>query len=172
MENMDSQPRRRCRFPLRMKLVAVLIPLMVISMAVAMWGLNDFLKEFFQRRAELETARLGQVVELALRQAMLRTPDLALNATLADVGQTSSIRRVWVIDKNGRIAHASEQGVTGQVLNKAQDSICKVCHVEDQFPQRPAPSLRKMRQALPSSVMSDRLPTRRSVGSATTRRSD
>jgi diguanylate cyclase (GGDEF)-like protein len=124
----DSQPRRRCQFPLRIKLLAVLLPLMVISMAVTMWGLSNFLGEFFQRRAELETDRLGQMVELALRQSMLRKPDLALNATLADVEQTPSIRRVWVIDRSGRIAHASDQAVIGRVLNRTQDPICKTCH--------------------------------------------
>jgi diguanylate cyclase (GGDEF)-like protein len=119
---------RRCQFPLRIKLLAVLIPLMVISMAVAMWGLSNFLGEFFQRRAELETDRLGQMVELALRQSMLRKPDLALSATLADVEQTPSIRRVWVIDKTGRIAHASDRSAIGRVLIKTQDTSCRACH--------------------------------------------
>lgn len=133
----DSEPTRQefetqangiYRIPLSLKLVAVLIPLMILSMAVAMFGLSIFLKQFFQRRAELETDRLGRAVELSLRQSMLRSSEPGLSATLADVEQTPSIRRVWLLDKNGRIAHASESEVIGRVLNKTQAPVCTLCH--------------------------------------------
>jgi hypothetical protein len=93
-----SKTRGGWLFSLRVKLVAVLIPLTVLSMLVVMVGLGKFLHEFFQRRAELETAQLGRAVELALRQSMLRKPDLALSETLADVEKTPGVRRVWVVD--------------------------------------------------------------------------
>jgi len=107
---------------------------MTVCLLVAIVGLEKYLKEFFQRRAELETARLGQTVELALRQSMLRKPDLALSTTLADVQQTPGILRVWVIDKNGRVACAADHAVIGRVLDKTQNSICRVCHADRVFP--------------------------------------
>ena len=125
---MAAETRGGWLFSLRVKLIAVLVPLMAVCLLVAMLGLGKYLMEFFQRRAELETARLGQAVELALRQSMLRKPELALSATLADVERTPSIRRVWVIDKNGRVAHAADQAVIGLVLDKTKNSICTVCH--------------------------------------------
>jgi diguanylate cyclase (GGDEF)-like protein len=130
-----SQSRGGWLFSLRVKLVAVLIPLMVVSMAVAMIGLGKFLKDFFQRRAELETAQLGQAVNSALRQSMLRKPELALTDTLAELEKTPSIRRVWVIDKKGRVAHAADRGMVGRVLDKKRDPICNVCHTNGVNPE-------------------------------------
>ncbi len=125
---MAAETRGSWLFSLRLKLIALLVPLMTLCLLVAMVGLGKYLNGFFQLRAELETGRLGKAIELALRQSMLRKPELSLNATLADVGQTPSIRSVWVIDKNGRVAHAADQAVIGLVLDKSQNSICTVCH--------------------------------------------
>jgi diguanylate cyclase (GGDEF)-like protein len=130
-----SKTRGGWLFSLRVKLAAVLIPLTVLSMLVAMVGLGKFLHEFFQRRAELETAQLGQAVELALRQSMLRKPELALSETLADVEKTPGVRRVWVIDKNGRVAHAADRIVIGRALDKKKDSVCNVCHTDGVMPE-------------------------------------
>lgn len=122
-------------FSLRMKLLAVLIPFMAISLFVAIAGLGKFLQEFFQHRAELETGRLGQAVQLALRQSMLRTPEFALNNTLVDLERTPTLRRVWIIDKRGRVAHAADRAMIGRVLDKARDPICTVCHADGATPQ-------------------------------------
>jgi hypothetical protein len=95
-------------FSLRIKLLAVLIPVMAISLWVAITELSLFLRSFFQRRAELEIARLGQAVQLALRQSMLRMPKLALGDILTDLQKTPSLRRVWINDKRGRVAVSGE----------------------------------------------------------------
>src|SRR5208337_4874721 len=101
---MPNESRGSWILSLRVKLVAVLIPLMGISMVAAMLGLSIFLQEFFQRRAEVETSRLGQAVKSALRQSMLRAPDQLLSDNLADLEKTPGLRRVWIIDKEGRVA--------------------------------------------------------------------
>jgi diguanylate cyclase (GGDEF)-like protein len=106
---------------------------MSACLLLAIVGLGRYLNEFFRHRAELETARLGQTVELALRQSMLKKPDLTLSRTLADVQQTPGILRVWVIDKNGRVARAGNQAAVGRVLDKTQNAICKACHAGTLF---------------------------------------
>ena len=113
---------------LRVKLILILIPIVIASMLLAMMGLDQFLHGFFQRRAELETEQLGQAVKAALRQSMLKRPELAFNDTLADVQKNPSIRRVWIIDKSGRIAHASDHPMVGKLLDKQQHPTCTVCH--------------------------------------------
>jgi diguanylate cyclase (GGDEF)-like protein len=130
---MAAEGRGGWRSSLTVKLISVLVPLMSACLLLAIVGLGRYLKEFFQQRAELETARLGQTLELALRQSMLRKPDLTLSTTLADVQQTPGILRVWVIDKNGRVARAGDQAAIGRVLDKTQNAICKVCHANTLF---------------------------------------
>lgn len=131
---MTGETRSGWFFSLRMKLIAVLVPLMAVCLLVAMIGLGMYLKDFFERRAQLEANRLSQAVELALRQSMLRKPDLALSAVLSDIHQTPDILRIWVIDLNGRVVHADDPGAIGLVLDKTQNSICKSCHGEGEVP--------------------------------------
>jgi diguanylate cyclase (GGDEF)-like protein len=121
-------------FSLRMKLVAALIPLIVISMLLAMVGLGEFLQGFFRRRAEMETEQLGQTVKAALRQAMLRRAVLSFSDTLADVQKTPNIRRVWIINKTGRVAHASDRAMIGKQLDRNKDPTCTVCHANVLIP--------------------------------------
>ena len=125
---MSTESRGGWLFSLRVKLLAVLIPLMGISMLVAMVGLSKFLQEFFHRRAEVETARLGQAVTSALRQSMLMGSEQSLSDNLADLEKTPGLRRIWIIDKNGRVAHATDRAMIGRVLDKSRDPICTVCH--------------------------------------------
>ncbi|HEY5626733.1 MAG TPA: diguanylate cyclase [Nitrospira sp.] len=100
-----------------------------------MLGLEKFLHEFFQHRAESKTAQLGQVIKSALRQTMLRNPSDGLVDTLDHLEKDSDIRRVWIIDKNGRVAHAADNSAMGRVLDKAHDPICTVCHSNGNVPQ-------------------------------------
>lgn len=113
---------------MRVKLLAVLIPLMGIFLLVAMVGLNRFLHEFFHLRAEVETARLGQAVTSALQQSMLMGSQQSLSNNLADLEKTPGLRRIWIIDEKGRVAHATDRAVIGRVLDKTRDPICTVCH--------------------------------------------
>ena len=87
---MPAKTRARWLFSLRVKLLAVLLPLIVISMLLALVGLSRFLHGFFQRRAESETAQMGEVVKSALRQSMLKKPTQSFSDVLADVQKAAA----------------------------------------------------------------------------------
>ena len=93
MMNATAKNRSTWLFSLRVKLLAVLIPLLVISMSLAMVGLGKFLHNFFRQRAELETEQLGQTVKAALRQAMLRKSVLSFGEVLAVLRREFGRRR-------------------------------------------------------------------------------
>ena len=105
---MSTKSRGGWIFSLRVKLLIVLVPLMGISLLVAMAGVSSFLQEFFHRRAEVETARLGQAVTSTLRQSMLMGSEQLLSNNLADLEKTPGVLRIWIIDKNGRVTHAAD----------------------------------------------------------------
>jgi diguanylate cyclase (GGDEF)-like protein len=125
---MSTESRGGWLFSLRVKLLIVLVPLMGISLLVAMVGLSRFLQEFFHRRAEVETARLGQAVTSTLRQSMLMGSEQLLSNNLADLEKTPGVRRIWIIDKNGRVTHAADRAVIGRALDRSRDPICIACH--------------------------------------------
>ena len=85
---MSQTPPNGLRFPIRIKLLTAMIPLMAISMFLAMAGLGYFLRDFFHHRAELETAQLGLAVKSALRQSMIRNPELTIDGVLDDLQKT------------------------------------------------------------------------------------
>jgi diguanylate cyclase (GGDEF)-like protein len=113
---------------LRTKLVVSLVAIQVVSLAAALLGLGEFLDNFFRKTAEAETAQLGLVVKAALRQQMLRVPNLTLDRTLADLKEAPRIQRVLIVGKDGRVAHATDQVMVGKVFDKARDTVCTVCH--------------------------------------------
>jgi len=104
-------------------------------MLVAMVGLSQFLQQFFHRRAEVETARLGQAIKAVLRQSMLRAPSQALSDNLADLEKTPDLRRVWIIDRTGRVAHATDRAMIGRALDKSRNPVCTVCHTGGVSPE-------------------------------------
>src|SRR3990172_12352787 len=121
-------------FSLRVKFIAVLVPLMAVCLLVALVGLGMYLKGFFQQREELEASHLGRALELALRKNMLRQSELAISDALDDLHHTPDILRIWVIDKKGRVAHADDPAVIGLVLHKTQNAICTICHTDGRIP--------------------------------------
>ena len=131
---MSTEKRGSWLQSLRVKLLAALIPVMVISTVLAMAGLGNYLQDFFQRNAEYQTARLGQAILSALRQTMLRNPDDGLVDSLANLEKTPEVRRVWIIDKHGRVAHAGDRSAVGRVLDKSHDPVCTVCHFNGNIP--------------------------------------
>jgi diguanylate cyclase (GGDEF)-like protein len=135
MNNTPAKTRSNWFFSLRMKLLAVLIPLLVVSILLAMVGLGKFLQDFFQQTAELETDQLGQAVKATLRQSMLRKPVLVVTDMLGDLQKAPNIRRVWIIDRIGRIAHASDRDMVGKVMDKRADPACTACHANGDTPQ-------------------------------------
>ncbi len=129
-----STDQRGKWFSLRVKLLAALIPVMVISTVLAMAVLGAFLQDFFGRNAEYQTARLGQAIQSALRQNMLRNPDEGLTDSLANLEKTPEVRRIWIIDKHGRVAHAGDRSAVGRVLDKSHDPVCTGCHFNGNIP--------------------------------------
>jgi diguanylate cyclase (GGDEF)-like protein len=113
---------------LRVRLLAILVCIQVVFLAVALLGLDSFLQRVFERTAEARTADLGRIIKSALRQQMLRRPDLALDQTLSDLARNGTIRRIWIIDKNGRVAHATDDRLVGTLLDKQRDPTCVACH--------------------------------------------
>lgn len=131
---MTAEMRGRWLYSVRVKLLSALVPVMVISVALGMVGLGSFLHEHFRRNAEYHTERLGQAIQSTLRPTMLRKSDDGLTDALSDLEKDPEVRRVWIIDKNGRVGHAADKSAIGRVLDKEHDPICTVCHLKGNSP--------------------------------------
>jgi len=111
-----------------LRLVVALAVIQLVFLVAALWGLNAFLGRQFENAAEAQTAELGRFVRSALRQQMMGDPVSGVGQTLEDIGRETAIHRIWIIDKNGRVAHATDSNAVGNVLDKRRDQACVACH--------------------------------------------
>ncbi len=130
----SAETAGRWLWSLRVKLLAALVPLTVISVAVGMVGLGTYLHTFFRRNAEHQANRLGVAIQSTLHPAMLENSVDSLGNALANLANDPEVRRVWIIDKNGRVGHAADKPAVGRVLDKSHDPICTVCHLHGNIP--------------------------------------
>jgi diguanylate cyclase (GGDEF)-like protein len=109
------------------KLLLALAVIQVVFLSAALLDLNAFLDRLFEDAAETRAADLGRLVRSALRQEMIREPVLGVAQVLSDIRRDTTIHRVWIIDKNGRIAHATDASIVGTVIER-RDPTCVACH--------------------------------------------
>ena len=117
-------------FSLRVRLLATLAFIQITFVVGGLAGLGSFLEGFFAQTAESQAAQLGQTIKMGLRQAMLRASAPDLRESLADLGRLEDIARISVINKNGRIVHATDRTLIGAVLDRERDPECTVCHTD------------------------------------------
>lgn len=120
---------------LRFRLLALLALVQVLFLVAVLLGLNTFLRDLFERTAATETAELGRVIKSALRQQMMKAPELTVDHTLNDLRDVDGIRKILIVDKNGRVAHATDPKQVGTVLDKHREETCAVCHATAETPQ-------------------------------------
>jgi diguanylate cyclase (GGDEF)-like protein len=113
---------------LAVRFLVVLGLLHVVFLCGAFVGLDAFLERLFEDTARVEAADLGRIIKSALRQQMMRAPELTVDATLADLAANESVRGIWIVDKKGRVAHATDTRVVGKVLDRYRDATCVACH--------------------------------------------
>jgi diguanylate cyclase (GGDEF)-like protein len=122
---------RKWFFSLRTKLVATLVSILVAVALVAVIGLESFLGDFFEHIAESEASQLGHAIRLGLRHQMLREPGASVESSLEDLRPLKSLERVWVIDKNSRVAYATDHLTVGRVFDRRRDRACVGCHTRE-----------------------------------------
>lgn len=134
-ENLTYEVKGSWFHSLRVKLLFVLVPVMVVSVVLGMAVLGRSLQEFFRKNTERQTEKLGQAILAALRPTMLQDSADGLAHALAGLEKNPEVRRVWIIDKNGRVGHAADNSVIGRTLDKSRDPICTVCHRNGSLPK-------------------------------------
>ncbi len=113
---------------LAVRFFAILGLVQVVFLGAAFLGLDTYLERLFQNTATAEAADVGRVITSALRRQMMRDPGPTVDAILADLAANESVRSIRIIDNSGRVAHATDRRLVGQVLDKNRDATCLACH--------------------------------------------
>ena len=125
---MSDSHSGRWFFSLRTRLLATLAAIQIVFLVAALVGLDVFLGRFFEQIETSHASQLGRAIKLGLRQQMLREPAAGVESSLEDLRQVEGLQRVWIIDKNGRVAYATDRSMVGRVLDRQHDQACVACH--------------------------------------------
>lgn len=112
----------------RARLIALLLPVIAVATFVSVAGLEQFLSGFFRERVEREARMLSEAVLAALEQQMLRRVPEFTQRTIEDLGAAADIRRILLVNRAGRVAHAYPASERGRVLDPTSDEGCRDCH--------------------------------------------
>jgi diguanylate cyclase (GGDEF)-like protein len=112
----------------RMIIVAILIA-STLAVAVTMVSIAAFLRARLLEDSKAKTQELGEVIRLSFSNLMLvRNPDGIQHTLETIVSHESSIVKVFILNKNGRIAYSSDKRDIGVILDRFGDPSCTVCH--------------------------------------------
>ena len=125
---MDASQKTHWSASLAFRLLLALTVIQVGFTAAELLGLTHFLDGFLEKEATSEAAQLGTVIRQATRQQMLGADGGGMQATMDDLGKVQSLVRVLIIDKRGRVAHATDRLLIGKTFDRNRDAECVVCH--------------------------------------------
>ncbi len=112
---------------LRARLLAALLPVLALAAAASLVGLDRFLAGFLAEQMERETAALAEAIKASIQEQMLRRAEGLTQRALEEVGATGQFRRLMIVDRRGRVAHAFPAAERGRVVDPA-DERCRACH--------------------------------------------
>ncbi|NIS79005.1 MAG: HAMP domain-containing protein [Anaerolineales bacterium] len=106
--------------------LTILIPILMIM------GVSTAVEYFRHRERNLKNMSLlasqtGQVIENILQQDMLLSDFARLQTTFDDISKDERIRRLYLMDTDGKVVIAPNNENVGEILN-AQDETCQPCH--------------------------------------------
>ncbi len=113
---------------LAVRIFAAIAVLHLVFLGGAFLGLDRYLEQLFDRTAAAEAETLGRVVTSALRQQMVREHETSVDAILAELAKPDSGTRIRVINRRGRVTHATDRRLVGAVLEPAGEAACAECH--------------------------------------------
>ncbi|MEW6715260.1 MAG: diguanylate cyclase [Nitrospirota bacterium] len=113
-------------YSFKKKVIFVLIGL--ISLAILLS--NVLLKRVLLNESKAKTHELALSIQSCLNNLMIAGDPDAIQATLEKLGSNNeSIVKVFIIDRNGKIAYSSKKEDIGSKLDRHTDKNCTGCHM-------------------------------------------
>ncbi len=109
------------------KIIAGLVLLLLVSTILSMAFITVMAKDYLLKSSAVTTRELASSISSSLRSLMMRrTPDEIQN-TITQLGRERHISRIFIINREGRVAFSSDQKENGKLLSMS-DETCRGCH--------------------------------------------
>ncbi|MBI5675494.1 MAG: diguanylate cyclase [Nitrospirae bacterium] len=108
------------------KVIFVLIGVIFLAIVLS----NVLLKRVLLNESKAKTHELALSIQSCLNNLMIAGDPDAIQATLEKLGSNNeSIIKVFIIDRNGKIAYSSKKEEIGNKLDRHTDKNCTGCHM-------------------------------------------
>ena len=87
---------------LRTKILVTLIPLLGLSMGLALFWISRYQKQFFIKSGITETTKISEIIKSSLKYQMLNHEGGAVQKSIEEIQRANqSLNRLWIINKEG-----------------------------------------------------------------------
>lgn len=121
---MDNDWLYRYKRRIVLGIIGILAVSMAVTVLIIILVLRTNLLDINAQNARL----LGSSVTAALKNNMLlRSPEM-IQSTITEIGSGRNIARIFIFDKNGKIAFSTDKDEIGTAISNLDGLTCKECH--------------------------------------------
>lgn len=124
---------------IRFRLLASLFVLLGLSISVSMYGIWTGERDRQMGIARTEAMQAGQIIEKALRNAMLKNNWEAIHQSVDDIHAIAKPSVISILSFKGLVAVSSDKSLVGRHFDRDSDASCIICHTaKGDIPRRNA----------------------------------
>ncbi len=120
---------------LRQRILGSLFLVFTLTLAGALFGLWTYQQDKLVTMTSRRAMQAGFTVEAGLRTAMLANDRQAVRSIMAEMLKVANLSEISILDPKGRVVISSKRAKEGQVINRAKEPTCLVCHKDTSRPR-------------------------------------
>lgn len=109
------------------RIITGLVLLLLVSTILSMLFITLMTRDYLLRNDAVTTGELAGSISSSLKSLMLRRSPEEIQNTITQLGQDKHIARIFILDREGRIAYSSDVQEKGKQLSM-KDESCRGCH--------------------------------------------
>jgi diguanylate cyclase (GGDEF)-like protein len=109
------------------RIIAGLVLLLMVSTILSMLFITVMTRDYLLQNDAVTTAELAGSISSSLKSLMLRRSPEEIQGTITQLGLDKHIARIFILDREGRIAYSSDVSENGKQLSM-NDETCRGCH--------------------------------------------
>jgi diguanylate cyclase (GGDEF)-like protein len=109
------------------KIITGLILLLLVSTTLSMLFITVMTRDYLLKNDAVTTGELSGSISSSLKSLMLRRSPEEIQSTITQLGHDKHIAKIFILDREGRIAYSSDLSEKGKQLS-VRDETCRGCH--------------------------------------------
>lgn len=109
------------------KIIGGLVFLLLLSTVLSMFYITVMARDYLLQSSAANTHELADAISSSLKSLMLRRFPDEIQNSVSQLGKSSHIMRIFVLNRQGRVIYSSDRSENGKQLSM-NDESCRGCH--------------------------------------------